>query len=96
MPVPDMPSSMTPDQIAMDGANEEIAPEIGEYDTTELQREAAKAARDERLRLMPEYLEHYFLEDLPPIDQSDPFNQGIYMRFRINQMRQAKGKGPVE
>lgn len=56
---------------------------------------AAKAARAERMRLMPEYLEHFFLEDLPPIDTSDPWNQGIYMRYRINQMRSAQGKEPV-
>ncbi len=55
----------------------------------------SKAARDERMRLMPEYLEHFFLEDLPPIDSNDPWNQGIYMRYRINQMRSAQGKEPV-
>jgi len=44
---------------------------------------------------MPEYLEHFFLEDLPPIDSNDPWNQGIYMRYRINQMRSAQGKEPV-
>lgn len=57
---------------------------------------AAKAARAERMRLMPEYLEHFFLEDLPPIDTNDPWNQGIYMRYRINQMRSAQGKEPVQ
>ncbi len=55
----------------------------------------AMAAREERMRLMSEYLEHFFLEDLPPIDPNDPFNQGIFMRYRINQMRSAKGQGPV-
>lgn len=73
------------------------APELDQSeDELQLRKMVAKAARDERLRLMPEYLENYFIEDLPPISPDDPFNQGIYMRFRINQMRQAEGKQPVE
>lgn len=56
---------------------------------------AAKSALEERKRLMPEYLDHFFLEDLPPIDTEDPFNQGIYMRYRLNQIRDVSGKEPV-
>ena len=58
--------------------------------------DVAKAAKEERVRLLPEYLEHFFLEDLLPIDPEDPFNQGIYMRYRINQLRDAQGKEPAE
>lgn len=57
---------------------------------------SSAAAREERQRLMPEYLEHYFIEDLPPIDPNDPWNQGIYMRYRINQWRFVNGMEPVE
>lgn len=62
----------------------------------QVENESAMAAREERLRLMPEYLTYYFLEDLPMLDASDPWNQGIYMRFRINQFRSVTGKAPVE
>lgn len=83
------------------------APVPGEPETDEMEpggdpelegaeTEVARAAREERARLLPEYMEHYFLEDLPMIDPEDPFNQGIYMRFRLNQMRSATGKEPVE
>ena len=58
--------------------------------------QSASAARQERERLMPEYLEHYFVEDLPPINPDDPWNQGIYMRYRINQWRYVNGMDPVE
>jgi len=64
--------------------------------TEEVTSTAARVAREERMRLMPEYLNHFFLEDLPPIDPEDPFNQGIYMRYRINQMRSAQGKEPAQ
>jgi len=56
---------------------------------------SAQLAREERMKLLPEYLKFYFLEDLPPIDPEDPWNQGIYMRFRLNQMRYARGEDPV-
>lgn len=79
------------EDAALDEEDEALADEMeaGQPDRV------AKAAREERMRLMAEYLEHFFLEDLPPIDPADPFNQGIYMRYRINQMRSAQGKGPV-
>ena len=64
--------------------------------TDDVSAQSAAAARQERTRLMPEYLEHYFLEDLPPINPDDPWNQGIYMRYRINQWRYVNGMEPVE
>lgn len=77
-----------------DDYNEDVPME--EQDVPSTDADVAKAAREERTRLMPEYLEHFFLEDLPPIDPNDPFNQGIYMRYRINQVRYAQDKEPVE
>lgn len=68
--------------------------EFGDIDSIE--GASAAAAREERARLMPEYLEHYFIEDLPPINPDDPWNQGIYMRYRINQWRYVNGMDPVE
>lgn len=78
----------------------DIADQHSQYEqqqaeTSGIDISTARAALEERKRLMPEYLEHYFLEDLPPIDPEDPFNQGIYMRYRINQIREVSGKEPV-
>lgn len=64
--------------------------------TGDIGAQSAAAARQERARLMPEYLQHYFVEDLPPINPDDPWNQGIYMRYRINQWRYVNGMDPVE
>jgi len=101
-PEPDMPEPT----IATDEA--EMADEIANRsfragarddefsDPDDIEGQSVAAAREERQRLMPEYLEHYFIEDLPPINPEDPWNQGIYMRYRINQWRYVNGMDPVE
>ena len=77
---------------ARDGVDNAAAAEVG----GDIVAQSAAAARQERERLMPEYQEHYFVEDLPPINPEDPWNQGIYMRYRINQWRYVNGMDPVE
>lgn len=97
------PTSASMDEDAMALAEQDLESTLGFMQSSDdaealssAEKQVAAAAREERLRLLPEYLENYFLEDLPPINPDDPFNQGIYMRFRINQMRQAKDMEPVE
>ena len=90
-------SKTTDALVQLDQQDDEDEDSQEPVDTSgEVQSIAARVAREERMRLMPEYLNHFFLEDLPPIDPDDPFNQGIYMRYRINQMRSAQGKEPVQ
>lgn len=85
------------EQADAEAQYEQDVPPAGEQvDVPSTDLDVARLAREERMRLLPEYLEHFFLEDLPPLNPDDPFNQGIYMRYRINQVRDAKGKEPVE